>query len=169
MVDLLFCLYYLGLLLFDFPLLCYYINLRSSVILCLFFGDIHLSLGISLSGSIFFASILTASELFFSDVIRTFGDFNSNFIANQITSCFCCFLNCSFRGSSKCISSRMFGMIKTFLTVFTVYVFTDILIIVFAHIFSNRQKRIIFYKIPSSRSVHLNSVLFFVFYTLVNN
>ena len=146
MVDLLFCLYYLCLLLLDFPLLCYYINLRSSIILCLFFGEIHLSLGISLSGQIFFASIVTASELFFSDVIQTFGDFISNFIANQINSCFCYFLNCSFRGSSKCISSSMFGMIKTFFTVFTVYIFTDILIIVFAHIFSERQKCIIFYK-----------------------
>ena len=91
MVDLLFCLYYLCLLLLDFPLLCYYINLRSSIILCLFFGEIHLSLGISLSGQIFFASIVTASELFFSDVIQTFGDFISNFIANQINSCFCYF------------------------------------------------------------------------------
>ena len=36
---------------FSIPLLHYYFNLRSSIISCLFSGDIHLSLGISLSFS----------------------------------------------------------------------------------------------------------------------
>ena len=37
------------LIIFDIPLLCCYINLRSSVFFCLSSGDIYPSLGISLS------------------------------------------------------------------------------------------------------------------------
>ena len=44
-------------LFFDVPLLFFYINLRSSIIFCLSSGDIHLSLGISLS-----CSFVTAFE-----------------------------------------------------------------------------------------------------------
>ena len=52
--------YYLtNLLFFDIPLLCYYINLRLSIIFCLSSGDIYLSLCISLS-----CSFVTVSELF---------------------------------------------------------------------------------------------------------
>ena len=42
-----------NLLFFDVPLLYYYINLNSSIICCLFSGDIYLSFGISLLGSVF--------------------------------------------------------------------------------------------------------------------
>ena len=34
--------------------------------------------------------------------------FISNFVTNQITSCFCCFLNCSFWSSFYCIYCRFF-------------------------------------------------------------
>ena len=51
MVDLMHCL--TNLLFFDIPLLCYYTNLNSSIICCLFSGDINLSFGFSIS---FFAS-----------------------------------------------------------------------------------------------------------------
>ena len=57
MVDLVY--YLTNLLVFDGPLLYYYINLRSSIIFCLSSGDIYLSLGTSLS-----CSIVTVFELF---------------------------------------------------------------------------------------------------------
>ena len=38
-----------GFLFFDIPLLYYYINLRSSIVCCVFWGDIYLSLGVSIS------------------------------------------------------------------------------------------------------------------------
>ena len=59
-------------LFFDVSLLYYYINFRSSVIFCLFSGDIYLSLGISLSSPIFSASFITASELLCGEVLKTF-------------------------------------------------------------------------------------------------
>ena len=69
-----------------------------------------------------------------------------NFISNQIASCFSCFLNCSFWSSFKCICSRLFSMIKTFLTVFTAYVLPYNLTNNFSHISCKRQKSIAFYK-----------------------
>ena len=60
--------YYLtNLLFFDIPLLYYYINLRSSVILCPSSGDVYLCLGISLS-----CSFVTVSGLFCCEVFETF-------------------------------------------------------------------------------------------------
>ena len=50
----------------------------------------------------------------------------SNFISNQITIYFCSFLNFSFWRSFKCICSRLFSMIKKFLTVFTAWTFSYI-------------------------------------------
>ena len=41
-------------MIFDVPLLCYYITLRSSIIFCLSFGDIYLSFRISVSLSTVF-------------------------------------------------------------------------------------------------------------------
>ena len=70
MVDLV---YYLrSLLFFDIPKLYYYINVRSSTIFSLFFGDVYLSLGISLSSPIFSASFIIVPELFSGDVRKTF-------------------------------------------------------------------------------------------------
>ena len=65
MVDLVYCLK--DLLFFDIPLLYYYINLRPSIIFCLSFEDIYLSLGISLS-----ISVLTTSKLFCDKVFEAF-------------------------------------------------------------------------------------------------
>ena len=65
MVDLVH--YLTNLLFFDIPLLYYYINLISSVILCLSSGDIYLSLGISLS-----YSFVIVSELFCGELLETF-------------------------------------------------------------------------------------------------
>ena len=60
--------YYLtNLWFFDIPLLCYYINLRSSIFFCLSSGDVYLSLGISLS-----CSFVIVSELFCSELLETF-------------------------------------------------------------------------------------------------
>ena len=50
-----------SLLLFDIPLLCYYINLRSSVIFCLCSRNIYL-----------FSSFVTLSKLFCGEVLETF-------------------------------------------------------------------------------------------------
>ena len=47
LVDLVYCI--TNLLIFDIPLLYYYINLRLSITFCLSSGDIYLSLGISSS------------------------------------------------------------------------------------------------------------------------
>ena len=65
MVDLMYCLAYL--LLFDIPLLYYYINLKSSIIFCVSSGDIYLSSVISLS-----CSFVTVSQLFCDKVFETF-------------------------------------------------------------------------------------------------
>ena len=70
MVNLVYCL--TSLLFFDIPLLYHYINLRSSIIFCLFSGDMYFSLGIYLSIPIFFASFVTVSELFFSKILEGF-------------------------------------------------------------------------------------------------
>ena len=61
-------------------ILCYYINLRSSIIIYLCSGDICLSVSISSSSFV--------SVLFFDEVPC---NFISNFISNLITSCFCFF------------------------------------------------------------------------------
>ena len=60
--------YLANLLFLDIPLLCYYINLRSSIIFCLSSGDIYLSLGIS---SLLSLSTLI-SELFCGEVFENF-------------------------------------------------------------------------------------------------
>ena len=61
-------------------ILCYYINLRSSIIIYLCSGGIYLSVSISSSSFV--------SVLFFDEVLC---NFISNFISNLITSCFCFF------------------------------------------------------------------------------
>ena len=68
MVDLMYCL--TNLLFFDIPLSYYYYyyyyyyctNLNSSIISCIFSGDIYLSFGIS-------SSLLTTFKLFFEDFV----------------------------------------------------------------------------------------------------
>ena len=69
-----------------------------------------------------------------------FCNFFRHFITNQITNCFYYYLTCSCRSSFKCISSRLFSMIKKFwlyslLMLLRFTVFTDIV----THIFCRRQ------------------------------
>ena len=64
--------YLTNFLFYHIPLLYYYINLRSSVICCLFAGDICLSFDISMSSRIFFGSFVTVSKLFFGEVSENF-------------------------------------------------------------------------------------------------
>ena len=50
-----------------------------------------------------------------------FYNYISNFIPNQITSCFCCFLNFSFWSSFKCTRCRLFSMI-IYLFIFNLFI-----------------------------------------------
>ena len=70
MVDLMYCL--TSSLFFDTQLIYYYINLRSSIIFCLFPGDIYLYFGIFLSNTIFSASLSTGFQLPCGAVFDTF-------------------------------------------------------------------------------------------------
>ena len=60
-----------NLLFFDIPLLYYYINLRSSILGCLFSGDIFF-LGISLSSPLFSVLLSTVSEVIRGEVLENF-------------------------------------------------------------------------------------------------
>ena len=62
MIDSVYCL--TSLFFFDIPFLYFYINFRSSIIFCLFSGDIYLSFGISVSHS-------TLSDVFYGEFIET--------------------------------------------------------------------------------------------------
>ena len=72
--------YYLTNLLFlGVPLLCYHVDIKLLTIFCLFsrkvylsFRKVYLSLGISLSCSIFSIAFATVSELFYDEVLETF-------------------------------------------------------------------------------------------------
>ena len=55
-----------NLLYFDIPLLRYHVNLSSSIMYCLYVGDIYLSFGISISFSSVFASFFACNS--FDDV-----------------------------------------------------------------------------------------------------
>ena len=65
MVDLVY--YLTNWLFFDIPLLSYYINLRSLIIVCIPCWDIYLSLGISLS-----CSVIIISGLFCGEILQAF-------------------------------------------------------------------------------------------------
>ena len=125
------------LLFFEILLLSYYINLRSLIICFLFSGDIYLSL----LSPIFSPSFVTVSELLWLSV-WDFRNSIRNFITNQVTSCFCWFLNCSFWSSFERICSKCFSMVKKFLTIFTAWVFTYIFTNIATNIFSKIQKSI---------------------------
>ena len=129
--------------LFDILLLCYF-NLNSSIVSCLFSGDIILSLRISLSYS--FVTVSVFLNYFLVIFFKNFCNSISNFITNQITSCFFCFLNDSFWRTFKCICCRLFSMIKKVLALFTTEAFTYIFTNIFTHIFSKRQISLAFYK-----------------------
>ena len=106
-----------NLLFFDITLLYYYILLKSSIIFCLFSGNICLSLRISLWSLLFSSSF----NCFWIILWSSWGlcDFLCNFITNQVTSCFYSFYNCSFWGSFKCIYGKLLSMIKKLLIIFT--------------------------------------------------
>ena len=105
---------------FDIPLLYYYFNLRSSIISCIFSGGLYLSLGIFLS----FSFTLSSSEFFCCKFFENFEILLAMLlpIKSAVASAF--FLNYYFWSSFKCICCRLFGIIKKFLTIFTIYVFT---------------------------------------------
>ena len=105
-----------NLLFFDIALLYYYFNLRWSIVFGLFSGDI------SFFRYFFIILIRNCLWIILLWVFWNFCDVISNSITNQITSCFCCFLSRSFWSSFKRIFCKLFSMIKTFLTVFTIQV-----------------------------------------------
>ena len=74
----------------------YFINLNSSIICGLSFGDIYLLLR------------------YFGEIFLKLCNFISNFITNQITSCFCDFLNSSFWSSFKCIVAHCLAWSRNF-------------------------------------------------------
>ena len=62
-------------------------------------------------------------------MLRIFWNFHnsiSNFITNQITSCFCCFLNCFFLAVLKASVVDCLAWSGNFLSVLTAHVFNDI-------------------------------------------
>ena len=69
-----------------------------------------------------------------------FCNFVSNFIINQITSCFFSFLNCSFRRSFRCNCDWLFSLIKKFLALFIAsgfsYIFPFFYLGLLAHLVS---------------------------------
>ena len=105
-------------IIFDISLLHYYNNFRSSIVFCIYSGDIYLSLGISLSWL-----LVTVSKLFFW-WFSNFSYYIDNFITYEITSCFFCFLNCFIWTIFECICCRLCSIITKFLAVFTTLVFT---------------------------------------------
>ena len=115
--------YYIINLLFLGILLLYdYINLRSSIIFFFFLRYISFFRYFYIKFCIFcFTFNCFWTIMWWSS--RDICNFISNFITSQITSCSCCFLNCSFWSSFTCICSRFFGMIKKFRVIFTSYVF----------------------------------------------
>ena len=121
-------------LFFRIPLLYCYIDIRLSIIFCLFYEDVYLLFGISLS-----CSFVIVSELFFYELLETFVILLA--ILSPIKPPVA-----SFQRSFKCIFCRLFSVIKKFLAVFIIYVFTYTC----THIFSKRQKSIAFYKYSMS-------------------
>ena len=90
-----------------------YINLRSSIIFCLYFKRyIHFFM--------YFLIILICNS-FLIILLEMFWNLRNSvndFRTNWISSCFCCFLNCFLWSSFKCIYYRLFTMIKKFLIIF---------------------------------------------------
>ena len=81
----------------------------------------------------------------------------SNFITNQITSCFYCFLNFSLWHSFKCICSGLFCMIKNFFLLHLALNFLRILLPILLPIILTKQKKsIALYKYSITRWNWLN-------------
>ena len=125
-------------------LLYYYINLRSSVVFCLFSGDIYLSLSISLLITIFFASFITVSKLLYGGVLETFVILW--IILLPIKSPAASFFFFFWISLFKAVLSATVVDFGTWSRRFWLYLqlFTYIFIFIFTNIFSKRQKFITF-------------------------
>ena len=125
-----------SLLFFDMPLLSYYIKCDCIILLMLSFFWRYKS---------FYRYLYFTFNHFWSILWLFFDNFINDFITNQIISCFCCFFNCSFWSSFKCICGWLFSIIGV-----SGYIYCLSLCLfvtnVFAHIFSKRQKSITFFK-----------------------
>ena len=117
---------------FYIPLWYYYINLRLSIIFCLFSGNIYFYLGVFLS-----CSFVTTSELFCGKFFWDLRNFISNFMTNQTTSCFCCFSNYFLWTSFKCLFADCLAWSRSFWLDYT-EVFICIFANVFIHILGKR-------------------------------
>ena len=134
-----------GLLLFDISYYLYvYINPSSSIIYCLFSGDIYLSFGILASNPVSSVSDVLLEEDF------------CYFIAIQIiillpirSGRFSCFLNYPFYISFKYICSKLFSLIKEILAVFATFLLR--LFPVFLPILLAKKKSNSFYKYTTTR------------------
>ena len=90
MVDLMHCL--TNLLFFDIPLLYYYTNHNSSIICCIFSGDIYLSFGVSESS---FASLFCERN-FVLDFFETLLILSTILLPTESPVASAVFLDCSF-------------------------------------------------------------------------
>ena len=138
---------------FGIPLLYYYISLRSSLILPFFWRYIS-----------FFTYFCLIFNCLWS-ILWWVCKFISNSITIDITSCFCCLLNCFFWGSIKCICGYLFSMSNKFLATFIAYFFYLYFYQDFACIFNKRLKPLTFYKYSISWlnwiASHFNILHFF--------
>ena len=130
-----------------------YVNLNSSIICCLSSGDIYLSFGI-------YVSLSTVSKYFV--MIFVFCNFTSTFITNQITSCFCCFLNCFFEAVLWVSVADCLARSRNFWSYLLLKFFPILFYSVFAHIFSKEKKICNLLQI-SNFLVELNSESFLYF------
>ena len=146
------------LLLFDIPLL-YYFILRSLLIYFPFSREIYISPSTP-------STFVAVSELPCGKVIGIF--VISSTILFQIKSpvASAVYLNCSFWSTFEWNRRKLFSMINKFPVLFTIYLFTYILTIVSTQIFSKRQKVSAFEKYLSAE---LNPSSFFICYNFINN
>ena len=129
-------------LFFDIPWLYYYINFISSILFCLFYGDVYLSLGIC-----YHMQFVTGSELFFCKVFEILVILLKIRIRSPV--CFFCFLNCSFWYNFMNICCGLIFIIKTFLATFTTQDFTYIFTTNFIYILAEDKNPLPFANIKS--------------------
>ena len=135
--------YLISLLCFD--VLYYYVNIRLSIIFCLFSGDVCLFIGISVS-------LLTFTWIILWWTFWNFCNFISNFITKEITSFFSYFLNCLlfFEAVLSVLVTNCLEWSRSFKYIYC-YVFARALTKSFTRIFSKKEKIIVFYKYFISR------------------
>ena len=123
--------YLISSLFFDISL-SYYTNLYSSIICCLFSGDMYLSYCMFVSFSLAFECNIFKWLVILLTVLL------------PITSRFCSFLTCSLWSIYYYIYFRYFTAIKKFLTLLIAHVFSNFSCMR-TNVFSKRQKSISFY------------------------